>query len=638
MEKRLNHILRDMLICVFACLTVTSFAQKVTSVQGKVKDAKTKETMAYVNVQFEGTSIGATSDIEGNFFIETYENVSRLQISYVGYKSQKISIKTGEANRLDILLTDATNELQEVVIGVGKYRNKGNPAVDLIKKVIENKDLNRKEGFDYYSYQKYEKVDFAINNVTGKMRNNFLFRNMKFVFDHVDTNKASGKLNLPFFLRESISNLYYRKDPKTKREYILGERNSNINNIIDNEGINNYISDMYQDIDFYRNAVNLLTLQFVSPLSPLGPTIYRYYIQDTVALKGTPCAHIYFAPRNKTDLAFMGHLWIALDTSYAVRKIEVGIPKDINLNWVNEMQISQEYDWVSTPQYNDSIQGEKRGLVLVKDVVFIDFGLIKGDSTRSVLGTKTTSYNNYILGQKIDEKLFNIANNTFVVDNAFNKNEDFWTANRHDTLSKKEQGIIKTVDSLNNFKPFKKFVNTLRYFMTDYVGVGGLSVGPITSLSSFNAIEGARVRFGARTNANFNKHLMFEGYSAYGFKDDKWKGSLGILYNFTNKDFFHFPFNQLRLWYQYDVKIPGQELLYTQADNVLLSFSRGVNNRMLYTETMGLEYSHEFQNRLSFTLNTKHKKQAPAGILLFDYDNKGEIRYKSDITTTEFGT
>ena len=643
-DKRLIYILKHILICFISLLSITSFAQKATTVQGKVKDAKTNETMPYVNVKFEGTSIGATSDIEGNFYIETFENVSRLQISYVGYQNQIITIKKGEVNRLDILLNDATNQLQEVVVGVGKYRNKGNPAVDLIKKVIENKDNNRKEGFDYYSFQKYEKVDFAINNVTEKMRNNILFRKMNFVFDHVDTNKANGKLNLPFFLREGISNIYYRKDPKATKEYILGERNSNINNVIDNEGINNYISDMYQDVSFYNNAINLLTMQFSSPLSPLGPTIYRYYIQDTVLLKGTSCAHIYFAPRNKTDLAFMGHIWVALDTSYAVRKIEAGIPKDINLNWVNEMQVTQEYDWVDIPlrkesfgQSNDPQQGQKRGLMLVKDAIFIDFGLFKGDSTRSVLGTKTTSYKNYVLGQKVDDRILDVPNRVNSVDNAFNKNEDFWIANRHDTLSIKEQGVIKTVDSLNNFKPFKRFANLFRYITTDYVGIGRLSLGPISSLYSFNFVEGTRTRFGGRTNANFSKHLMLEGYAAYGFKDEKWKGSLGVLYNFTHKDYFHFPYNQMRAWYQYDVKIPGQEFAYIQTDNALLSFGRGINNKMLYTETMGLEYAQEFKNRLSYTLTAKHKKQAPAGVLLFDYDDKGEIRYKKEITTTELG-
>ena len=641
--------LRILLAWSILFLTLTSSAQKMTSVKGQVLDAKTKETMPYVNVQFDGTSIGVTSDIEGNFFLETKANVSKLKISYIGYKTQVLKIKTGEANTLDVKMEEGSTELQEVVVKVEKYRNKGNPAVELIKKVIDNKDKNRKEGLDYYSYQKYEKVEFAMNNVTEKMRNNILFRKVKFVFENADTNKASGKVNLPFFLRESLSDIYYRKDPKALKEYVLGEKNTNIDNMFDNIGLSNYITNMYQDINFYDNAIDLLTVQFVSPLSPIAPNIYRFYIQDTVVLKETPCVHMYFAPRNKTDLAFMGHMWVALDSTYAVRKIEVGIPKDINLNWVNEMQVAQEYDWVETPAplsiaasgqnvgvKNDSLS-KKKGLMLTKDVIFMDFGMTKGDSSRSVLGSKTTSYKNYIIGQELPDTLFKTKVNTFRAADAFSKKEDFWVANRHDTLSKKEQGIMKTVDSLNNYKPFKRFIRIARFAFEGYTPIGGFDLGPANTFYSFNTIEGFRGRLGGRTNAKFSPHLMLEGYAAYGFKDEKWKGYAGLRYNFTNQKFFQFPVNQFRAWYQDEIKIPGQALQFVQEDNIFLSIKRGVNNKMTYNKTIGTEYSREYQNGFSINISAKNITQTPAGVLLFDYESKGETLYKQEIRNTELG-
>ena len=165
----------------------TAYGQKMTSVRGQVIDAKTKETMPYVNVQFYGTTLGVTSDIEGNFFIETKTAVSKLKITYVGYKPQTLKIKQGEANRLEIKLDEEVIDLKEVVVTQGKYRNKGNPAVELIRHVIDNKDKNRKEGFSNFSYNKHEKIEFSVNNITDKMRNNFLFKKIKFVFDNVDT-------------------------------------------------------------------------------------------------------------------------------------------------------------------------------------------------------------------------------------------------------------------------------------------------------------------------------------------------------------------------------------------------------------------------------------------------------------------
>lgn len=631
---------RISIVWLMLFFSVLVSAQKITSVRGQVIDAKTKETMPYVNIQFDGTSIGVTSDVEGNFYFETKTAVSKIKVSYVGYKTQILKIKQGEANNLNIKIEEGSTDLQEVVIKVDKYKNKGNPAVELIKKVIENKNKNRKEGFKTYTFQKYEKVEFAVNNVTEKMRNNLFFRKIKFVFDNADTNKASGKVNWPFFLRESLSEVYYRKIPKSLKEYVRGERNTNFDNLLDNAGISNYMTNMYQDVNFYENAIDLLTTQFISPLNPISPTIYRFYIQDTMDIKGTPCAHMYFAPRNKTDLAFMGHMWIALDSTYAVRKIEAGIPKNINLNWVNEMQVAQEYDWVETPQYKGGSVDtslSKRGLMLTKDVIFIDFGFTKGDSIRTVLGTKTTSYRDYKINIPLPDSLFRTKATTFKDADVFKKTEDFWVDNRHDSLNKRELGIIKSVDSLNNYKPFKRFLKTMKFVFEGYSPIGGFDLGPVNTFYSFNPIEGLRVRVGGRTNVKFSPHLQLEGYGAYGFKDEKFKGFAGIKYNFANQPFMHFPVNQLRVWYQDEIKIPGQALQFVQEDNIFLSFKRGVNNKMIYTRTIGGEYAQEYRNGFSFSVTAKNQQQSPAGVLLFDFDNKGETLYRKNITTTELG-
>jgi hypothetical protein len=650
MERRLKLSLFSAWILILT--SFTAYSQKMTSVRGQVIDTKTKETMPYVNVQFDGTTIGVTSDIEGNFFIETKTPVSKLKITYVGYKPQILKIKQGEANVLDVKLEEEAVDLKEIVVTQGKYRNKGNPAVELIKHVIDNKDKNRKEGFSNFSYNKHEKMEFSLNNVTNRMRNNFLFKKIKFVFDNVDTNKATGKINLPVFLRENISDVYYRKNPKAEKEYIRGERITNFDDLLNNIGIAQYMKNMYQEIDFYDNGIMLLTNEFVSPLAPIAPTIYRFYIQDTSIIKGIPMAHMYFAPRNKTDFAFMGHMWIALDSSYAVRKIEVGIPKDINLNWVNELQLSQEFDWVGEGENDEkksentqntegglprSASSDRRGLMLTKDDIFMDFGVTKQDSNRTILGRKTTSYRNYTVNKPLPDSLFKTQAVTFRAPDALKKSETYWTENRHDTLTRVEQGLYKTVDSLNNYKPFKRFMKGMRFLFEGYTPVGGFDIGPANTFYSFNPIEGFRFRLGGRTNLKFSEHLMLEGYGAYGTRDGKMKGYAGMRYNFGTGRLMRFPYNQLKIWYHDEIKIPGQDLQFVSEDNILLSIKRGVNNKMIYTATAGAEYYKEYQGGFSFNVSAKNTHQRPAGALLFDYDFKGERKFKKEIINSEFG-
>lgn len=605
--------------------------QKMTSVRGQVLDAASGEPLPYVSVSFESSSLGTRTDIDGNFYMETAEaGISKIKVVCVGYQTQSLLIQAGQANKLTVRMEEAAVGLKEITVKVEKYRNKDNPAVELIKKVIENKDKNRKEGLDYYQYEKYEKVSFALNNVTDKTRNSLLFRRFKFIFDNADTNRVNDKVSLLLFLRESLSDVYYRQSPKSLKEYIRGERNVIFKDIFDLQGISYFVNSMYMDVNFYNNAVDLLTMQFVSPVSPLAPTIYRFYIQDTVKIDQTPCVHLYYAPRNKTDLAFMGHLWIALDSTYAIRKIEAGIPKDINLNWVNEMQISQEYDWQGAAPH-------ERRLMLSKDDIFMDFGLLKGDSSRSLIGYKTTSYRKYELNQPLPDTLFR-GPLAILRDNEADLHDTlFWNQNRHLSLSKSEKGLEKTLDSLYKNRSFRNLIGGIRFLFEGYSHLGGFDVGPVNTFYSFNPVEGLRLRVGGRTNYRFSERLMLEVYGAYGFKDERWKGFAALRYSFGSEKVRLFPLNQLRVWYQNDIKIPGQNLLFVNEDNFLLSFKRGINNRMIYTETLGLDYTHENRTIFSYVFSIKNVRQNGAGALLFDYFHDGELRRKTDLTTTQLG-
>lgn len=628
----------------FFLLTSATFAQK-TSVRGQVTDAKTKEPISYANVQFEGTNIGATADIDGNYYFETSETVSKVKSTSVGYKTQVIPIQSNQANTVNIQLVEGSNDLTEVVVRVKKYRNKGNPAVELINNVIEHKKANRKEGFDYFSYRKYEKIQFSLNNITDKFNNNFMMRKMPFLRDNMDTNRASGKVNLPFFLRENLSDNYYRRKPKSQKEYIRAEKNTNLNGYLDNDGISQHMENLYQDVDIYDNAINLLTVQFVSPIAPIAPTIYRFYIIDTVILKKTPCIHLYFAPRNKGDKAFIGNIWIALDSSYAVRKVEIGIPSDINLNWINALQISQEFDWSAAldsldapPQYDTVSIIKKRGLILSKDEIFMDFGFSKKDSARSILGKKTTLYEQYTINKPLPDSLFKPAPKTIRSENSGNQTEEYWAENRLDTLTKKEIGIIKTVDSLNNFKPFRRVMDVLRVLTAGYVNTGIAEFGPLGALISYNPVEGLRTRVGGKTNDNFSKNLQLDGYLAYGNKDKLWKWNANMRYSFGKEGYLKLPLNQVRLWYQYDARIPGHDQQFVIEDALLLSLRRGISNKMFLNKTLGLELVHKNDAGLTYTLSGKQMNIAPHGVLRFNYsDADGQVRERKAINATEVG-
>ena len=611
-------------------------AQNITTASGIVLDGVSGQALPLATVQFENKMKGAITDDEGRFDISIDEPVSRLKVTYMGYETVVVDLKPGQANTgLSVRLDEANNTLVEVVVRNEKYRNKNNPAVELIQQVIAHKDQNRRQGLDFYSYEQYEKVEFAVNRVDDRLRNGLLFRNVQFVFDHADTS-AAGVVSLPFYLYERLSDVYYRKDPRTEKTLVKGEKSSTVPGFFDEQGISGYVQNMYQQVDIYDNRINLATVDFVSPLAPISPTIYRFYIQDTVRMQETKAVRLYFAPRNKGDLAFEGNMWIALDGTYAVRRIELGVPKGINLNWVGDLAVEQEFDWVETP---DASGAPTRGLMLSRDQVMMQFGVTKDTTRRGLIGRKTTTYRGYALGQPLSERVFKFAGATRYDDQATTRNEAFWLENRHVALNRREQGIQQTIDTLNNYRPFKRFMSVARLFFEGYhtVGGGGFDIGPVNTFYSFNEVEGFRGRFGGRTNLKFARDVQFEGYLAYGSKDERWKGSLNATYSFDNRQVRRFPVNHVKVWYQDDVKIPGQELQFVQEDNFLLSFKRGINDKMVYNRSLGVEYLKETAAHFSYAFSAKTENQRPAGVLQFRSGSLEQPAYDPEIKTTEFG-
>jgi hypothetical protein len=583
-----------------------------TTVHGQVTDLKTKETMPYVNVQFEGTTIGATSDIEGNYFIETTEPVTKLKVSYVGYQAQTLDIVRGKDNIINVALSDATSDLKVVEIKAGGYTNRENPAVLLIRKVIANKKNNRKEALDYYSVNRYDKVEFSLNNITSEYRGKKMFKKFQFIFENVDTNKASGKVNLPIMIKETVIDEYYRKSPKSDKQFVRGEQISGLKSYLNMDGISDYIASLYQDINIYDDAISLATVEFVSPLSPLSPQIYRFYIQDTSIIKNTQMVHLYFAPRNKTDRAFQGHMWVALDSTYAVRKIELGIPKDVNLNWVNELQLAQEYDWFQTPQFG-------RSLMLTKDESIMDFGFFAGKSGRTILGKRVSSYKDYQLNKPIPDSFFPTGADKIYEDSTKKKDAKFWIENRHDTLTKLESGIYKMIDSIQEVPQFRRFMDVAVLLLQGYKDLGGFELGPWNTLYSYNPIEGWRGRIGGRTTDRFSERFLLDCYAQYGFRSERWNYYAGWLTSVGKATPLDFPMHQFKVWIQRDSKIPGQELQFINEDNILLSIKRGENNRLIYQDVFGLEYQREFRSGFSYLSSVRNVRQSPAGTLRFDY-------------------
>ncbi|MET3125306.1 hypothetical protein ABID42_000394 [Arcicella rosea] len=616
---------------IYSVLTLLVFAvapvfAQTTRIKGKVIDAKTGETLPFVNISIMGTKQGTQTDMNGSFYLETPQLKPTLRVAFVGYSPEVREIDGGKIVSVIFKLKTQNTDLQEVTVKGKKdrYRNKDNPAVVLIRKVIEHKAQNRKESLDFYQYNKYEKLEFDLSNVSEKFRNKRSLRKFDFVFNHLDTSQITGKVNLPMYLKETISDVYFRKLPENKKEIIKGEKMTGLGNYVDNNGIKLYLEALYQDVNVYDNNILLLATQFLGPTAPVAPQFYRYVIIDTTEFKGTKCVNLGFSPRNSNDQLFQGTMLISLDSSYAIRKVQMGFSKDINVNFVTDLRVSQEYDFI-----------ENEGLMLTKDDLAIEFNLLKKENGMGLFGQRSVSYKDYVINKAIEKSIFE-GLKTDIQKDAEKRDDAFWEQARHHSLSSKELGIYSMVDSVKKVPAFQRVMNTATFLLEGYKPMGGFEIGPVNTFYSFNPIEGFRARIGGRTTPTFSERMAFETYAAYGFRDERYKYFASATFSLTDHNTYTYPIKHFRISYQNEIKIPGQELQFVQEDNFLLSFKRGQNNKMTYNKVLNLDYLNESKTGLTVNINFKNIRQTPTGSLYFNtLQNDGTLKNIPEIISSE---
>jgi hypothetical protein len=594
------------LILLFLPFFVAAQISGPTIVKGRITDAVTNEPLPLVAVVFVKTITGTTSDMNGNYYLTGKKYSNKVQFSCLGYETVELPVLTGQTQTLDVRLKPQTKQLNEVVVKPKKsrYRNKDNPAVSLINQVIAHKNENRKEQLNAYSYEKYDKTQFALSNLTEEFKNRKYLKKFKFIFNNVDSTKIQGKEILTLYLKETLSDIYVRKSPKTNLEVIKANKMVTFEGYLNNQGMTEYLKYMYQDINIYDNDITFLTNIFLSPVASTAPSFYRFFIMDTVKIDSMRCYKMLFAPRNKTDMLFQGFLYITSDSSYAIKRIEISVPSDINLNWAKEVKIVQNFSKV-----------ENDGWMLANDMIGIDFGLTK--SGVGIYGERSVSYRNISLNRPIPDSLVHLDDVT-ELDSANRRSGHYWDMHRHQPLTKSESGTYIMMDSIQRIPVFKNMMNIMLLLFAGYRDLGYFEIGPVNTFYSYNPIEGYRLRAGGRTTDKLSKRINVESYLAYGLWDYKFKYFIGTTFSLTKGSIFEFPVKSIRISYQDETKIPGQELQFVQEDNFLLSFKRGVNNKILYNKTFRLEHLNEFKNHFSYNIAYQFLRQRPGGDLYFN--------------------
>ncbi len=627
------------LLLIMLCLHIAT--SLTAQIRGIVTDSLTNEPLPYVTVRYEGTAIGVRTGDNGEYNLQALAGTGELVFSCVGYLTKKVRLTKG-SRRMDVKLSPTDVMLNEVVVKPKreKYSRKNNPAVDFMRNVIENKNALRLEEKDYYQYLKYEKMKMSLNDITSEKLEKGIYNKFSFLKDQVETSNVTGRQILPISVRETASRTIYRKNPESKKTIIEGVNSSGIEDFFSTgEMLGTVLNDVFSDINIYDDNIRLLQRHFVSPIGRGAINFYKYYLEDTLMVDGRECVHLTFVPQNSQDFGFTGHLYVVRDSSYAVKRCTMKLPKNTGVNWVDDMDITQEFGQTSDGSW-----------ILTADDMTVQLLFIKGIQGLEV--QRTTRYSEYAFDD-IEPRWFRQKGSIIKDAGMLSRSDEYWAQIRDVPLTSKESSMDVFINRIEQIPGFKYVIFVTKAFIENFVETGSknhpskFDIGPINTMITSNYLNGTRFRLSGTTTGKLSPHWIFNGYGAYGTKDKKWFYSAQAAYSFNKREhvLWEFPKHYLSFRYTYDVMSPMDKYLMTDKDNMFVGWKWATVDQMSYIRDATLTYELEMNTGFSLQAMMRHRNDRPGGALeywLNDGTEAGVLDVNvntrvNDMTTAEMG-
>lgn len=610
-------------------MTFVFMVSNAQNISGRIVDTSTGDSIPYASAIYKGHNVMVSSDAGGCFNIARH-NGWYLTFSAVGYKPKKIFIKNNLVGFLIIELEPSeANTLEGVTVRSkrNKYSRKNNPAVELMKRVIEAKKRTDLNNHDFYQFNKYQKITLAFNDIKPSELESDFFQKKKWMLNHVEPSPYTGKLILPISVDETVTKRVYRKSPRSEKDIIIGQSTTGISELIETGDIlNSVLKDIFTDVDIYEDQVRLLQHPFTSPIGKNAIGFYRFYIEDTVYVANDLCYHLQFLPNNQQDFGFRGELYIIADSTLHVKRCNLTIPIQSDVNFVDNLQIMQEYTKLPNGEWALSV-----------DDMFVELSLTSFLSKAVVM--RTTRLNDYAFDE-IPKKLFKGKGKERREADAMMRNKDFWAQYRAVDLTKSEGSMDDFVRGLENMKGFKYIIFGAKALIENFVETGNkehpskVDIGPINTMITRNFVDGMRTRASAQTTANTSKHWFLSGYYAHGWQSKKnyYKGEL--TYSFNKKEYLprEYPRRTLSFSSTYDVCTPSDKFIKTDKDNVFTAFKWGNMDKMMFYNRQQLAFEYEIEGGLELDASLKAEENEATANLFFTPMNLEKQMHDPNVT------
>ncbi|MAL11980.1 MAG: hypothetical protein CL554_00970 [Algoriphagus sp.] len=547
-----------------------SFSYAQVSIKGKVTDAETGDPIPFASVLVLGTGKGMNTDFEGNYELSFSGKADSVRVSYLGYITQTKKIGSSANQTINFQLRPSDFELEAFVFEAGE-----NPAFEIIRRAVDKRKVFDKRSLEAYETKNYTKIEIDIDQVSDRFTQRKTVQKVTAVLDSIRqlTNDKGEKI-LPVFFSETISKFYYRNNPELKKEIVEKSKVTGVG-ITDGSTTSQITGSVFQEYNFYKNWLNILDKEFISPIADGWKVFYDYDLLDSVLVGKDSCYRLQVYPRREQDLAFSGTIWINKET-YALKQVDLTVPKSANLNFIERIKIQQELEPTS-----------KGPLIPSKSRIQIKIGQVS-PNTAGLLAKFYTATDSVILQEPLPTSFFNNA--VELRPDFGNAGEDFWKKNRVDPLSSEEIAILQMVDTLKKIPIIRFYSEGLKFFATGFLPVGKVDLGPWTEFGNYNNVEGFRAGFGMRTNYSFSNKWLIQAYLAYGFKDERFKYSAFVTRILDRQHWTTLQFKSTK-----EIDQVGLEMESLAGNSIFLAASRfGTLRRPFISTTQQLNFQREF--------------------------------------------
>lgn len=520
-----------------------------------------------------------------------------------------------------------------------RYSELDNPAVELVRDAIAAEQRRRDSVTYSYRYRSTDRLTLALDHAdrsTGWLRRLF-----PFFEEYLVRSPFDGRAVLPLSIRDRVSDFGYNAEDGKVRELIRYSAVTGLDQSIDDGTMTVALEEIFPRVDLFDRDIALLHTRFASPLCSDGPNRYKYYLADTVIMRGEVARTVAFVPFVPRDPTFSGLLFFTAEDPPRLLRSDLFVPDVSHLNFIDTLTLTQWYN----PLLPDRRQVKEESLSL-------SFRLFR--KLLPLYVHQARSYTDYAFvaaGDTIPEEDRVLYSSDKPIEDWSRREEASRYAPMEEQLLASDRGLKEFVSRVEAIPLYKGLITAVDMISHDYIrthynprrvyGGSRFDVGPVTEMVGANEVEGLRLRLGGRTTAFITPRFFLDGYLAYGFKDQVLKHSLSVSWSFLSKRYYReeFPRDELRLTKSYDLFTPGQLYTSDPKDNSYYHYGTSYLTNRSYRNIWSLEYLHDYGSALTLRVYLQHVTDRPVenGIPYLKVMKDGHLERQWSITDAAAG-